>query len=139
MNIVILTGRLTRDPEIRFSQGGSTIARTSIAVNRPFAKDKEVDFFNLVAFGKTAEFLNKYFSKGSKLLVEGHLRYSHYEDKQGVKRYNTDVIVDTIESADSKGAKDKAQAPRDTPTDKTPKRDYDDFGGEPIDPGDTPF
>lgn len=137
MNRVFLSGRLARDPEIRFSQGGSPVARVSIAVNRPFAKDT-VDFFSLVAFGKVAEFLNKYFSKGSKLLVEGHLRYSTYEDKQGVKRYNTDVIVDNIESADSKGAKGKTQAPRDTPND-TPKRDYDDFGGEPVDPEDTPF
>ena len=137
MNRVFLSGRLGKDVEVRFSQGGSTVARTSIAVRRPTA-DKEVDFFNLVAFGKTAEFLNKYFSKGSKLLVEGHLRYSQYEDKQGVKHYNNDVIVDNIEFADSKSAKDKAPAPRDTPND-TPKRDYDDLGGEPIDPEDTPF
>lgn len=136
MNRVFLSGRLGKDVEVRFSQGGSTVARTSIAVRRPTA-DKQADFFSLVAFGKVAEFLNKYFSKGSKLLVEGHLCYSQYEDKQGVKRYNTDVIVDNIEFADSKGAKDKAPAPHDTPNDN-PKRDYDDFEGEPIDTDDEP-
>ena len=137
MNIVILSGRLVRDPEIRFSQGGSTVARVGIAVNRQ-TQDKQADFFNLVAFGKTAEFLAKYFHKGSKLIVEGHLRFSQYEDKQGVKRSNTDVIVDDVEFADSKGqaTKDKPQAPRDAPNGK---RDYDDLGGEPVDPDDTPF
>lgn len=137
MNKVFLSGRLTKDVEVRFSQGGSAVARVGIAVTRQ-TKDNEVDFFNLVAFGKTAEFLNKYFHRGSKLIVEGHLRYSQYEDKQGVKRYNTDVIVDAIEFADSKGAKDKSQAPRDTPNDKS-NRAYDDFSGEPVDPNDTPF
>lgn len=136
MNRVFLSGRLGKDVEVRFSQGGSTVARTSIAVRRPTA-DKEADFFSLVAFGKVAEFLNKYFSKGSKLLVEGHLRHSQYEDKQGVKHYNTDVIVDNIEFADSKGTKGKAPAPRDTPS-ESPKRDYDDFEGEPIDTDDEP-
>ncbi len=138
MNKVILSGHLTRDVELRYSQQSKAFARAGIAVNRPFAKDT-VDFFNLVAFGKTAEFLNKYFHKGSKVLVEGSLRTSSYENKDGVKVNATDVVVDAVEFADSKGAKDKAPAPRDTPNDNTPKRDYDDFGGEPVDDFDMPL
>lgn len=117
MNKVILCGHLTRDVEIRHGQS-TDVARVGIAVNRR-AKD-EVDFFNLVAFGKkTAEFLCKYFEKGSKVLIEGRLQTSTYE-KDGVKRTATDVIIEQIEFAGGK---------RDT-------RDKD-FGSEPVD--DTPF
>ena len=102
MNKVFLSGRLTRDPETKYSQSNTAFARVGIAVDRPFSKNKEVDFFNLVAFGKTAEFLGKYFSKGSKLLVEGRLQTSKYKDKDGNERTGTDVIVDNVEFADSK-------------------------------------
>lgn len=102
MNKTILSGRLTRDPEVRYSQSGNAFARVGIAVDRPFSKNKEVDFFNLVAFGKTAEFLGKWFEKGSKLLVEGRLQISEYEDKEGIKRKSADVIVDNVEFADGK-------------------------------------
>lgn len=101
MNRVFLSGRLTRDPEFRQGNGNSVFARAGIAVDRQ-TKDKTVDFFNLVAFGKTAEFLSRWFAKGSKLLVEGHLRQSQYENKDGVKVNATDVIVDAVEFADSK-------------------------------------
>lgn len=101
MNRVFLSGRLTRDPEIRQGNGSSVFARAGIAVDRQ-TKDKTADFFNLVAFGKTAEFLSRWFAKGSKLLVEGHLRQSQYENKDGVKVNATDVIVDALEFADSK-------------------------------------
>lgn len=83
MNKVILMGNLTRDVEIKEYANDTTVARAGIAVNRPF-KNKEVDFFNLVAFNKTAEFLSKYFAKGSKILVEGYLRVSNYEGKDGI-------------------------------------------------------
>lgn len=100
MNKVILTGNLTRDVEIKV-YGNTTVARVGIAVNRPFKKD-EVDFFNLVAFQKTAEFLSKYFVKGSRILIEGYLRTSNYEGKDGVKRTATDVIIEQIEFAGTK-------------------------------------
>ena len=100
MNKVIMMGNLTRDVEVR-DASNTTVARVGIAVNRPF-KAKEVDFFNLVAFGKTAEFLGKYFAKGSKILVTGYLRISNYEDKQGVKKSATDIIIEQIEFAGSK-------------------------------------
>ena len=102
MNKIFLSGRLTKDPEVRYAQSGKAYARVGIAVDRQFSKDKEVDFFNLVAFGKTAEFLGNWFSKGSKLLVEGHLQNSTYKDKEGNERTATEVLVDNVEFADSK-------------------------------------
>ena len=104
MNRVFLSGNLTRDPEVRYSQNGMAFARMGIAINRRSKnKDaKEVDFFNLIAFSKTAEFLGKYFVKGSKLLVEGRLQNSSYTDKDGNKRTSNDVFVDAVEFADSK-------------------------------------
>lgn len=125
MNKVFLSGHLTRDVEVRNSQSGKAFARAGIAVNRPFKKE-EVDFFNLVAFGKTAEFLGKYFRKGSKVLLEGSLQTSSYE-KNGVKVNAVDVIVDAVEFADSKGQKGKGN-------DRA-----DDWAGEPVPDDDTPF
>lgn len=101
MNKVILLGRLTRDVETRNGQNG-TIARTGIAVDRPFSKGKDTDFFNLVAFGKTGDFLSKWFEKGSKILVEGHLQSSKYKNKDGVEVTAIDVIIEQIEFADSR-------------------------------------
>jgi len=102
LNKVILTGNLTRDPEVKYSASGMTYVRVGIAVNR-FSKEKNaVDFFNLVAFDKTAEFLGKYFAKGSKILIDGQLRTNSYTDKDGVKRTSTEIIVDRIEFASSK-------------------------------------
>ncbi len=112
MNKVILMGNLTRDVEVRDAANNTTIARVGIAVNRPFKKD-EVDFFNLVAFNKTAEFLSKYFAKGSKILVEGYLRVSNYEDKDGNKKSSTEIIIEQIEFAGAKkdsGGKAKSDA-----------------------------
>ena len=106
MNKVILSGRLTRDPEVKTATSGNAYTRVSIAVDRQYTKEKGnekgVDFIGLVVFGKTAEFMGKYFTKGSKILVEGRLQTSHYQDKNGEKRSSTDVIVDAVEFADSK-------------------------------------
>lgn len=109
MNKVILCGHLTRDVEIRHGQS-TDVARVGIAVNRR-AKD-EVDFFNLVAFGKVAEFMSKYFGRGSKVLIEGRLQTSTYE-KDGVKRTATDVIIESVEFADSRKKSDNRDTPRD--------------------------
>lgn len=118
MNKVILMGNLTRDVEIR-DYTNTTVARAGIAVNRPY-KNKEVDFFNLVAFNKTAEFLSKYFAKGSKILVEGYLRTSNYTDKDGNKKTSTEIIIEQIEFAGAK--KDSGNVKHD---DFTPPPDYD--------------
>lgn len=103
MNLVVQVGRLTADPEVRCTQDNKAIAKFSIAVNRRFKREGEADadFFNCVAFGKTAEFLEKYFHKGMKAVVTGELRNNHYE-KDGVKHYSEQVVVNTIEFAESK-------------------------------------
>lgn len=106
MNRVILMGRLSKDVELRHSQDGKTaIARTSIAVDRKIKKDgdPEADFFNLIAFGKTAEFLDKYFRKGSRIAIVGRVENDNYTDKEGRKVYGTRIIAEECEFCESKG------------------------------------
>ena len=122
MNKVILMGNLTRDVEIR-DYSNTTVARAGIAVNRPY-KNKEVDFFNLVAFNKTAEFLSKYFAKGSKLLVEGRLQQSNYEDKDGNKKSSTEIVVEQIEFASAKKDSGKGSSGPNTNDRVSPDDDY---------------
>ena len=100
MNIIILTGRLTRDPELKTGQSGKAYARFPLAVERPMQKD-ERDFINCVAFGKTAELIGEYLRKGRKAGVTGRLQTGKYE-VNGEKRTSYDVIVDTIEFLESK-------------------------------------
>ena len=106
MNKVILMGRLTRDPEVRYSQGATAtaIARFSIAVDRRFKRDGEpdADFINCVAFGKTGEFIERYGHKGTKFVVEGRIQTGSYTNKDGVKVYTTEVVVEEQEFAESK-------------------------------------
>lgn len=103
MNKVILLGRLTKDPEVRYA-GDTAIARFNIAVDRRYKKEggQTADFPNCVAFGKTAEFVNKYFKKGMKIALEGRLQTGHYTDKDGKEIYTTDVIAEAVEFAESK-------------------------------------
>lgn len=108
MNKVILMGRLTRDPEVRYSQGSNqtSVARFSIAVDRRFKRDGEpdADFFNCTAFGKQAEFVERYLHKGVKILVTGRIQNDNYTNKDGQMVYNVRVMVDEIEFAESKNA-----------------------------------
>lgn len=108
MNKVILMGRLTRDPEVRYSQGASqtTVGRFSIAVNRRFKRDGEpdADFFNCTAFGKQAEFVERYLHKGTKVVLSGSVQNDNYTNKDGQMVYSVRVIVDEIEFAESKNA-----------------------------------
>ena len=163
MNKVFLSGNLTRDVEVRYSQSGKAFARMGIAVNHRY-KDKEtVNFFNLVAWEKTAEFCGRYLRKGSRVLVEGRLQTSSYENREGVKVTSTDIMVDNIEFSDSKRSEGEDNSSgksdggygrpvsdggysgqRDNDSygkrnSAPPKRNDYDFGGEPIDPDDTPF
>jgi single-strand DNA-binding protein len=110
MNRVILIGRLTKDPEIRTS-GNYTIASFSIAVDRKFKRDgePEADFFNCTAFNKTAELVEKYCKKGTKMVVEGRIQNDNYE-KDGVKRYGVKIMVDSLEFAESKSANNTSSA-----------------------------
>ena len=106
MNKVLLMGRLVKDPETR-QAGETTVTRFSIAVDRRFKTEggQAADFPSIVAFGKTAEFISKYFYKGMKIGIEGRLQTGSYE-KDGVKHYTTDVIAEAVEFAESKKAED---------------------------------
>ncbi|WP_176838584.1 single-stranded DNA-binding protein [Fusobacterium hominis] len=101
MNTIILTGRLTRDPELKFGQSGKAYSRFTLAVDRPFSKDGEADFINCVAFGKTAELIGEYLRKGRKAGVVGRLQMNKYE-ANGEKRYSYDVIVESMEFLEPK-------------------------------------
>ena len=106
MNVVILMGRLVRDPEIRHSQD-MTIAKYTLAVDRR-GKDKEADFISCTAFGKTAEFIEKYIKKGTKIAVEGRWQTGSYTNKEGTKIYTNDCIVDQCEFCESKKSEEAA-------------------------------
>lgn len=100
MNLVVLTGRLTRDPELKYGQSGKAYSRFSIAVERTFQKG-EADFVNCVAFGKTAELIGEYLRKGRKVGVQGTLQMNRYE-VNGEKRTSYDVIVSNVEFLEPK-------------------------------------
>lgn len=106
MNKVILMGRLVRDPEVRYSNGDNSmaIARYTLAVDRRLKKDGEnsADFIGCVAFGKSAEFTEKYLKKGTKIIVTGRIQTGSYTNKDGQKVYTTDVVVEEQEFAESK-------------------------------------
>jgi len=108
MNKVLLMGRLTRDPEVRYGQGGSqtAVARFSIAVDRRFKREGEpdADFFNCTAFGKQAEFVERYLHKGIKMVVIGRIQNDNYTNRDGQQVYSVRVMVDELEFAESKNA-----------------------------------
>ena len=108
MNKVILMGRLTRDPEVRYSQGANqtAVARFSIAVDRRFKREGEpdADFFNCTAFGRQAEFIERYLHKGTKIVLVGRIQNDNYTNKDGQMVYSVRVMVDEIEFAESKNA-----------------------------------
>lgn len=109
MNKVILMGRLTRDPEVKYSQGESSlaIARYTIAVDRRFKRDGDqqtADFISCVSFGKTAEFAEKYYKQGTKVLVTGRIQTGSYTNKDGQKVFTTEVVVEEQEFAESKAS-----------------------------------
>lgn len=108
MNKVILMGRLTRDPEVRYSQGSSTttVARLSLAVDRRFKREGEpdADFFNCTAFGKQAEFVERFLKKGTKIVVSGRVQNDNYTNKDGQMVYSVQMLLDEIEFAESKNS-----------------------------------
>ncbi len=109
MNKVILMGRLTRDPEVRYSQGENAmaIARYTLAVDRRFNRngdDQTADFIGCVAFGRAGEFAEKYFRKGTKVAITGRIQTGSYTNKDGVRVYTTDIVVEEQEFAESKNS-----------------------------------
>ncbi len=128
MNKVILMGRLTKDPEIRYSQSAEpvAVARYTLAVNRRFKKagEPDADFINCVAFGKAGEFVERFLKKGMMIAVSGRLQVSSWDDQQGQKRWSTDVIVDEHDFAESKSAFES----------RVQNQGYGDFAGAPQTP-----
>ena len=119
MNRVILMGRLTRDPEVRYTQGerSMAVARYTVAVDRRGARksqdgnEQTADFINIVAFDRAGEFAEKYFRQGMRVLVSGRIQTGSYTNKEGQRVYTTDVIVDDQEFADSKNSSGGKQSP----------------------------
>ena len=113
MNKVILMGRLTRDPDVRYTAGDNptAIGRYTLAVDRRYKREGEAtaDFINCVAFGKQGEFAEKYFRQGTKVLVTGRIQTGSYTNRDGVKVYTTDVVVEEQEFAESKKEEKKPQ------------------------------
>jgi single-strand DNA-binding protein len=106
MNKVILLGRLTADPELRYTTGSNIpVCRFSIAVKRPYAKqgeERQADFFRITAWRSTAEFASRYFKKGMRVLIEGYLRNNDYEDSQGIRHYTSEIQAERVYFADGK-------------------------------------
>lgn len=119
MNKAILMGRLTRDPEIRYSQGENpvAVARFTLAVERRMKKDGEdsADFIRCVAFGKTAETIEKYVHQGKKIVIEGRIQTGSYTNQDGVKVYTTDIVVESMEFAESRRSEEVGNAARTEP------------------------
>ena len=117
LNKVILAGRMTADPELKQTQSGIAVVSFSIAVNRRFASrdsqqgQPEADFFRVTAWRNTAEFIAKYFRKGSAICITGSIQNRTWIDQQGQKRYSTDIIADEANFVESRSAQDSMSAP----------------------------
>ena len=132
MNTITLLGRLTKNPEARYTSTGKAATLFTLAVNRPYANadgQREADFINCQAWGKTAEVVGNHVSKGDRLLVEGRLQIRSYTDKEGVKRYATEVVVNRVEFIEQK--KDSNV--------KTEASPMDDFGSADFEQDSIPF
>ena len=141
MNKVILLGRLTKDPELRFAAGtGNAVTRFSIAVTRQFKRD-EADFINCVAFGKTAETIAQYLTKGSPIAITGNIRTGSYDAQDGTKRYTTDIIVNSITFiSDNQNNNNRNQQNSSSQTQNTkPSETNFDPDITPVEDGDMPF
>lgn len=127
MNSVILMGRLTKDPSVR-QAGETTVTNYTLAVDRPRRRDKEreADFIRCVAFGRRAEFAEKYFSKGLRVCVRGRIQTGSYTNKDGIRIYTTDVVVDDQQFADGKRGNGGAERSREPGTDYRRSSSYSD-------------
>lgn len=137
LNRTILMGRLTRDPELRKTQSDVSVVSFSLAVNRPKFKDKEsvTDYFDIVAWRQTAEFVSTYFHKGQQVAVEGRLQSRTYEDKEGNKRKAIEVVADHVYFAEGKkdgNGNGNGQSHTAPPPDFTPDFEADDDGELPF-------
>ena len=116
MNKVFLVGRLTRDPELRYTSSNLATMRCSIAVDRQFVREGEergADFINIVAFGNRAETMSKYLTKGSQIAIDGRIQTGSYDGTDGKKVYTTDVVIENFQFLDSKGSRNIEDMPTD--------------------------
>lgn len=125
MNKVVLMGRLTRDPDVRYSQGDRpmAVARYTLAVNRRFKRDgdQDADFINCVAFGRAGEFAEKYLKQGTKIVVSGRIQTGSYTNKDGMRVYTTDVVIEEQDFAESKAAASQNQMGMSAPAPSAPQ------------------
>ena len=158
MNKVILIGRLTRDPELRYTSSNTPVATFSLAVDRTFTSqsgERETDFINIVVWRKQAENCKNYINQGSQVAVEGRIQTRNYEDQNGNKRYVTEVVADNVQFLDTKASREQrannannnvnpynlseAEAPQ-TSNNDIPEDPFKDFGEEiKIEESDLPF
>ena len=122
MNKVILMGRLTADPDVRYTQSedSTCVARYRLAVDRKYKKDGGADFISCVAFGRGGEFAERYLRKGMKMLVTGHIQTGSYEKQDGTRVYTTDVIVEDQEFCETKAANEAQRGDAPSPAGSTP-------------------
>ena len=123
LNEVILMGRLTRDPDVRMTKNGTTAANFALACERDYApqgQDRETDFFDIVAFRNTADFVGKYFAKGQLVAVKGRLQQRNWTDKQGNKRRTTEILADRCYFAEKRQDRDASDAGFQQMSDSTP-------------------
>jgi single-strand DNA-binding protein len=119
INRVFLIGRLTRDPELRHTQNGTPVANFTLAVDRG-TKDNKADFINIIAWNNTAEACAKYIGKGSLVFIEGSMQISNYEDKDGIKRYKTEVIARNVKFLDKRKEGEQQAPPPDDGLEEVP-------------------
>ena len=117
LNHITIMGRLTKDPELRKTGSGTSVASFTLAVDRDFSKDKEVDFIECVAWKNTADFVSNYFSKGRMAVVSGRLQIRSWKDKDGNSRKTAEVVADNVYFGDSKTSGDKNDSPMSQPQD----------------------
>lgn len=137
LNKVILMGNLTADPELKQTQSGTSVCSFSIAVNRKFEKDK-ADFINCVAWKQNADFISRYFKKGQSIVIVGNLQVRTWTDKQGAKRYETEVIVDEVSFGGGKAENSPSNAPNTSTPAENAKGYVPDAYAQPISPS-VPF
>lgn len=139
INNVVLIGRLTKDPELRFAAGsGTAVARFTLAVNRQFKKD-EADFISCIAFGKTGETIAQYITKGRQLAIKGHIQTGSFEAQDGTRRYTTDVVVDSFDFIGSSNGENQSNANGFGGSFVTPDNSFNNDDMTPMDDGDIPF
>lgn len=124
MNKVILLGRLTRDPEVRYTQNNTIFTTFSLAVRKRFKTEdgNDADFINIIAWGKTAEFVSMYFKKGMQIALCGRLQTRNYDAQDGTKRYVTEVVAEEVEFAESRKSFEEGENPISTSTAKKSKK-----------------